>query len=175
MLSIHRRKAKPGADMSNIPRKRAAPQRVRMRDVSRSLPLALMRAREATMQYFRPHLRSLAVTEQQWRVLRVLYSAGSIDVTALARRAVLLAPSLTRILRDLEGQHLISRQRVAGDRRRHVVMLTPSGVRLLARGAADSEAAYRRIAKQLGERRLQSLFNLLATLEKALDGNRRRR
>src|SRR6266850_168521 len=128
MLSICPRKAKPVIHMLSIGkagkgRKRGAAQRVRMRDVSQSLPLALMRAREATMQYFRPHLRSLAVTEQQWRVLRVLYSGGSLEVTALARRAVLLAPSLTRILRDLERERLISRQRGTGDRRRQVIML----------------------------------------------------
>jgi homoprotocatechuate degradation regulator HpaR len=173
MLSICRRKAKPVTDMPGIRKKRGAGQRVRMRDVSRSLPLALMRAREATMRYFRP-LRSLAVTEQQWRVLRVLHSAGSLEAKTLARRAVLLAPSLTRILRDLERQRLIARQRGALDRRRQVVMLAPRGLRLLARGASGSEAAYRRIAQQLGRRRLKSLFDLLAALERALEGNRRR-
>jgi homoprotocatechuate degradation regulator HpaR len=142
--------------------------RVRMRDVSKSLPLALMRARETTMQYFRPHLRSLAVTEQQWRVLRVLYSGRDLDVTTLARRAVLLPPSLTRILRDLERQRLIVRRRGAGDRRRQVVSLTARGTRLLARGANGSEAAYRRIAAHFGERRLKALFKLLAALEEAL-------
>ena len=144
-----------------------------MRDVSESLPLALMRARETAMQYFRPHLRTLAVTEQQWRVLRVLYSTPDLDVTTLARRAVLLAPSLTRILRDLEWQKLIIRRPGAGDRRRQVATLTPRGVRLLARGAQGSEAAYRRIATNFGERRLQSLFNLLAALEDALQGRRK--
>ena len=161
--------------MLSTRKKPAGRPRVRMRDVSQSLPLALMRAREAAMQYFRPQLRTLKVTEQQWRVLRVLYSAGSLDVTALARRAVLLAPSLSRILRDLEGHRLIARQRGTADRRRQVVMLTPRGVRLLAKGAGGSEAAYRRIAMQLGERRLKTLFRLLAALEKALEGNGRRR
>ena len=174
MLSICRRKAKCVTDMPGIRKKRGAGQRVRMRDVSRSLPLALMRAREATMRCFRPHLRSLAVTEQQWRVLRVLHSAGSLEAKTLARRAVLLAPSLTRILRDLERQRLIARQRGALDRRRQVVMLAPRGLKLLARGAGGSEAAYRRIAQQLGRRRLKSLFDLLAALERALEGNRRR-
>jgi len=160
--------------MLSIGKRRAAPPRVRMRDVSQSLPLVLMRAREATMQYFRPHLRRLPVTEQQWRVLRVLYSAGSLEVTALAHRAVLLGPSLTRILRDLERQRLIVRRQGAGDRRRQVVMLTRRGVRLLARGAGESEAGYRRIAKLYGERRLKSLFKLLAELETVLEQDRRR-
>ncbi|HZF15281.1 MAG TPA: homoprotocatechuate degradation operon regulator HpaR [Steroidobacteraceae bacterium] len=142
--------------------------------MSKSLPLALMRAREAAMQHFRPHLRTLEVTEQQWRVLRVLHSAGSLDVTTLARRAVLLAPSLTRILKDLERAGFISRRRGAGDRRRQVVMLTARGVRMLADGASGSEAGYRRIARLFGERRLQALFAMLAALEKALANEGRR-
>jgi hypothetical protein len=96
MLSICRRKAKPVTDMPGIRKKRGAGQRVRMRDVSRSLPLALMRAREATMRYFRPHLRSLAVTEQQWRVLRVLHSAGSLEAKTLARRAAARSGAVAR-------------------------------------------------------------------------------
>jgi homoprotocatechuate degradation regulator HpaR len=160
--------------MLSIGKRHSAPARVRLRDVSQSLPLALMRAREATMQYFRPHLRKLPISEQQWRVLRVLYSAGSLDVSTVARRAVLLAPSLTRILRDLERKRLIARRR-GGDRRRQVVMLTRRGVNLLARGARESEAGYRRIAKLYGEQRLQSLFRQLAALEKALGDDRRPR
>lgn len=146
----------------------AAAPRVRMRDVSKSLPLALMRAREATMLCFRPHLRNLEVTEQQWRVLRVLYAARVLDVTTLARRAVLLAPSLTRILRELERQRLIARRQGAGDRRRQEVMLTATGRRLLARGANGSEAGYRKIATRFGAERLSKLFDLLAELEESL-------
>ena len=43
-----------------------------MRTFSQSLPMALLRAREAVMRRFRPGLRCHGVTEQQWRVLRAL-------------------------------------------------------------------------------------------------------
>ena len=43
-----------------------------MRAFSRSLPMQLLRAREAVMQRFRPMLHQHGVTEQQWRVIRVL-------------------------------------------------------------------------------------------------------
>ena len=52
-------------------------------------------------------LRDAGVTEQQWRVLRVLIDNTRIDVSALAAAALLRAPSLTRILRELEGRGLI--------------------------------------------------------------------
>ncbi|MGH7006661.1 MAG: hypothetical protein ACREIP_22160, partial [Alphaproteobacteria bacterium] len=38
-----------------------------MRAFSRSLPMQLLRAREAVMQRFRPMLHQHGVTEQQWR------------------------------------------------------------------------------------------------------------
>ena len=48
------------------------PRRAPMREFSRSLPMSLLRAREAVMRQFRPSLREHGLTEQQWRILRAL-------------------------------------------------------------------------------------------------------
>ncbi|MFP3560813.1 homoprotocatechuate degradation operon regulator HpaR, partial [Paraburkholderia sp. SIMBA_049] len=37
-----------------------------------SLTLTLLQAREATMAFFRPALNAHDLTEQQWRVIRIL-------------------------------------------------------------------------------------------------------
>ena len=89
-----------------------------MREFSRSLPMSLLRAREAVMRQFRPSLRDHGLTEQQWRILRALASVDAIEVTELARVAFLLGPSLSRILRDLEARHLIERKVAKADLRR---------------------------------------------------------
>src|SRR3954454_3510617 len=81
--------------------------KVPMRDFSQSLPMALLRAREAVMRQFRPSLRRQGLTEQQWRLLRALAAVDAIEVTELARVAFLLGPSLSRIVRDLEARGLI--------------------------------------------------------------------
>src|SRR5215475_8660907 len=78
-----------------------------MRGFSQSLPMALLRAREAVMRRFRPALRAHGVTEQQWRILRALAHSGPLEVTALAEATFLLAPSLSRIVPDLEARGLI--------------------------------------------------------------------
>src|SRR6202051_4457534 len=78
-------------------------RRTPMREFSRSLPMSLLRAREAVMRQFRPSLRNHGLTEQQWRILRALTAVDAIEVTELARVAFLLGPSLSRILRDLEA------------------------------------------------------------------------
>src|SRR6201982_2692041 len=85
-------------------------RRVPMRDFARSLPMSLLRAREAVMRQFRPSLRNHGLTEQQWRILRALTSVDEIEVTELAHVAFLLGPSLSRILRDLEARPLIERK-----------------------------------------------------------------
>ena len=71
---------------------------------SKSLPMELLRAREAVMRRFRPELRNHGVTEQQWRILRAIAHAGPLEVSALADATCLLAPSLSRILPDMEAR-----------------------------------------------------------------------
>ena len=60
-------------------RARSAKARGFMRDIELSLPLQLLKAREAAMARFRPMLRSHGLTEQQWRVIRVLAAADGLD------------------------------------------------------------------------------------------------
>ena len=74
-----------------------------------SIAGTLLAAREAVMAPIRPELRAANVTEQQWRVLRVLADQGSLDAAALAAAALLHAPSLTRILKELTQRGLIAR------------------------------------------------------------------
>lgn len=141
---------------------------IHLRDLSRSLPMALMRARESVMQYFRPHHRRHGITEQQWRVLRVLHKEGEIEIADLARQTVLLAPSLSRILRDLVAADMVSRRPVEHDLRRSVVSITPSGVTLLAKVAPLSAASFATIVDRFGAERLNDLFELLNELEQTL-------
>ena len=143
-------------------------RRVPMREFSRSLPMSLLRAREAVMRHFRPSLRHHGLTEQQWRILCALASIDAIEVTELARVAFLLGPSLSRILRDLEARHLIERRVAKADLRRGVVSISPKGVRLIEAVAPSSEAIYAAITRRYGARKLADLQDMLATLEQRL-------
>ena len=113
-----------------------------MREFSRSLPMSLLRAREAVMRQFRPSLRNHGLTEQQWRILRALAAVEAIEVTELARVAFLLGPSLSRILRDLEARQLIERRTAKADLRRGVVSISAKGLKLIEAVAPTSEAIY---------------------------------
>ena len=139
-----------------------------MRPFSESLPMALLRTREAVMRLFRPGLRSRGVTEQQWRILRALAHQGPMEVTELAEATFLLAPSLSRILPDLEKRRLVGRAQVDTDLRRSVVSLQTEGLRLIGEHAPYSEGMYARIAKRFGTEKLGELLQLLHELEASL-------
>jgi homoprotocatechuate degradation regulator HpaR len=145
-------------------------RRVPMRDFSRSLPMSLLRAREAVMRHFRASLRGHGLTEQQWRILRALASIDEIEITELARVAFLLGPSLSRILRDLEARHLIERRVAKSDLRRGVVSISPKGLRLMEVVAPSSEAIYAAITRRYGSRKLAELQDMLHALEGSLSG-----
>jgi homoprotocatechuate degradation regulator HpaR len=131
-----------------------------MRAFSKSLPMELLRAREAVMRRFRPALRTHGVTEQQWRILRAIAHAGPLEVSELAEATCLLAPSLSRILPDMEARQLISRKQADSDLRRSVISLERKGLRLIAE-----------IAQRFGAERLSQLFTLLRELEETLEDN----
>ena len=133
-----------------------------IRDFQHSLPMELLKAREAAMAEFRPMLRNHGLTEQQWRVIRALAAFGNIDASELARRSFLLAPSLTRILQHLERENLVKRSSDKNDQRRSVFVLTTRGRRLFGKVGPDSELLYAKIEERFGAEKLESLYSLLA-------------
>jgi homoprotocatechuate degradation regulator HpaR len=165
-LTMARKKSQ--RDAGSNPSGKAVVRRVPMREFSRSLPMSLLRAREAVMRLFRPSLRRHGLTEQQWRILRALASIDAIEVTELARVAFLLGPSLSRILRDLEARHLIERRTAKADLRRGVVSISAKGLKLIEAVAPSSEAIYAAMTKRYGARKLAELQDMLHALEGSL-------
>ena len=116
------------------------------------------------MAQFRPVLATQDVTEQQWRVIRVLAEASALDATELAERACILAPSLTRILRTLEERGVISRNRDQIDGRRLLLSLTPKGFDIINAVSPSSKRVYADLETRYGRERLDHLLDLLGEL-----------
>lgn len=135
-----------------------------MRRLDQSFPLKLLRAREAVMEHFRPHLHAHGVTEQQWRVLRALAEGGPAEAGALARRVFLLMPSLSRILRDLAAAGLLKRSSKAADGRVAVISLTPKGRGLFQRMSEESEHIYAALEATIGRDKFEALAGELEHL-----------
>ena len=134
------------------------------RDTRRALPIALLRAREALMARFRPILASHDVTEQQWRVIRVLGEESPLDASEVADRACVLAPSLTRIIRALEGRKLITRQRDAEDGRRIALAITPAGLSMIRDVTPETSAVYAELEARYGRGHIDHLLDMLGEL-----------
>ena len=134
------------------------------RDTRHSLPMALLRAREAVMTRFRPMLASHDINEQQWRVIRVLGEVESLDATEVAVRANILAPSLTRMIKAMTERGLIQRARDASDGRRVMLSIAPEGRALLDLAAPDSTAIYRQLEADYGPARTAQLVEMLIAL-----------
>ena len=136
-----------------------------MPTTSRSLPIALLRARERVMGPIRAMLSDVGITEQQWRVLRVLHEGGPQEPTQIAERACLLLPSLTRILQKLAEKELISRATDRNDRRKQVISITQGGAALIEDNLATSIASMDRIKSEMGADRYEALLDLLNELD----------
>jgi homoprotocatechuate degradation regulator HpaR len=130
-------------------------------ETSRSLPIALLRAREKVMSPVREMLSTIGVTEQQWRVLRVLEEEGATGPTELAERSALLLPSLTRILQGLETRGLIERHVVARDRRRQKIAASPAGLTLVRNNLDEAKRIGSHARNVLGAERHDLLLDLL--------------
>jgi homoprotocatechuate degradation regulator HpaR len=138
------------------------PRQQTLRSFARSLPMALLKARESVMVRFRPCLREHGLTEQQWRVLRAMSaSAQSLRPSELSAMTFISMPSLSRLLKTLEGRALITRGRDENDLRGAHFSLTPQGLAIVAEIAPESEAIYAEIERLLGRQDLEQLYIVL--------------
>jgi homoprotocatechuate degradation regulator HpaR len=129
--------------------------------IHRNLPRLLLQARESVMAHTRPSLREHGLSDQQWRVLRVLGEHGTVETGRVAREAYILGPSLTGVLARMERDGLIRRERDPADQRRTVVEATPKGLKLVEKLSRTVEAHYEWMERSLGKQKLAELYELL--------------
>src|SRR3954470_14629745 len=117
----------------------------------RNLPRLLLQARESVMAHTRPSLREHGLSDQQWRVLRVLGEHGTVETGRVAREAYIPGPSLTGVLSRMERDGLIQRERDPEDQRRSVVEATAKGRKMVDRLSTTIEEHYQWLEKSLGK------------------------
>jgi len=136
----------------------------RLPPTDQSLPIALLRAREAVMAPIRSMLAASGVTEQQWRILRVLAEHGPLDASTVAQRASLLFPSLTRTANAMRQRGLISQVQDQTDRRRQLLDITPDGRQVIEDNLQEALAISKHYQTHLGAARYADLLALLQAL-----------
>lgn len=144
-----------------------------LRDFDHSLPMALLRAREAVMKEFLPSLRAHDLSPEQWRVIRALEQEDGLEIAEISRRCYLLPPSMSRIAQNLLKRGLVSRHNVASDQRRSLLQLSNKGRELFEQIAPESSQQYQAITEKFGQDNLEKLYQLLEDLVGALRADNR--
>lgn len=135
-----------------------------------SLGAVLISAKESVIAPLRALLREDRITEPQWRVMRVINDRGATDATGLAEVSLLRAPSVTRILKELEERKLIIREPDVNDRRRTLVALSPEGREFVRATSRSMMHLLREYSTRFGPDRLERLADELRALSAAVKG-----
>ncbi len=130
-------------------------------EFSRSLPMMLYRALDAVMPRFRAIFNEFGLTEQQWRVLRVLWEQEEVGLNELADLSLIPAPSLVGVVDRLKKGGLITRRRSEQDRRVVYVVATQEGRDLHERVMPRVRAAYAELMQSMEPREWIRLLELL--------------
>ncbi len=136
----------------------------------RNLPQRLLKARESLLSHFRPILNRFGLTEQQWRILRLLDENEQLEPRELCDFCQIHSASMAGMLARMEDAALIQRSRVEGDLRRVSVRLAPKGESLVSEMAPLIDRQYALIEEALGQDLLENLFNSLETFIEAQSG-----
>lgn len=142
-----------------------------LRKTRRSLPIALLRAREAVMGPVRDMLGQSGVNEQKWRVLRVLQEQGPLELSQVATEACLMLSSLTRMIGPMQAENLVSRHTPPEDRRKTILQISDAGTALIHRHAQESADIFAKIEAEFGHDRLELLLDLLEDLQQLKQRN----
>lgn len=142
---------------------------IKLRRIDQALPIALLRAREATVRKFKPHVDALGLSMEQWRVIRALAENDTLPATELAEQCAVLPSSMTRILNALL-KHGHIEPAYGEDGRRRLVKLTKSGKAAYSQMAVKSEAVYHAIEQRFSSEKMGALLQLLEELRQAANG-----
>ena len=133
-----------------------------------SLTIHLLRVREKIRKDFLPVLAEFKLSNQQWRILRLLYDNGVAGVSQIAEECVLMQPSVVKMVPRMESQGLVRRQKVEGDRRRTDVAITDKGRALVEQILPYLDKRYEQLEKRLGAELLDRLCAVLDEVDSKL-------
>ena len=113
-----------------------------MHRLESALPMILNQTLDQVMPPYRALFKRFDITEQQWRVLRVLWSKDRVNSAELAARALIPAPSLVGVIDRLETKKLVTRVRSTEDRRVVYVSASSTGRKLEKKVTPHVEALH---------------------------------
>ena len=120
-------------------------------------------------QAYHPLLRGIGLTYPQYLVMMVLWEQDAQPVNAIAKRLYLETNTVTPLLKRMEGDGLVSRERGSPDGRQVIVRLTEKGRKLESKAACipfeiAGAVACRGITEKWAPALLKTLDDLISAL-----------
>ncbi|GAA2250331.1 MarR family transcriptional regulator [Herbiconiux moechotypicola] len=110
------------------------------------------------------------LTPGQISALSTIVTGGPIRPGDLARAERVAAPTVTRLLADLESRALVARQPDPDDGRSFFILSTPAGVDAILRARAERAARVLAIFDELEPAQVEQIAAAMDALESAADG-----
>tara|TARA_B100001059_G_scaffold197712_1_gene203276 strand:- start:173 stop:616 length:444 start_codon:yes stop_codon:yes gene_type:complete len=129
-----------------------------------SLPMMLIRALDHIMPKFRTIFKQFGITEQQARVVRILWQYKKVSFTELSSLTLISPPSLVGIVDRMAENDLVVRTISDIDRRIIIISLTIKGEVLESQIIPKVESVYDEIESSMGTKDLNETLTLLSKL-----------
>jgi len=134
----------------------------------RDLPVKIHRTREAFTAQFKETFQLHDISDQQFRVLRILSRRDMLETGQLAQLSMLLGPSLSRIVKDLIAKGLVTRHNTSSDGRVYHHRLTAKARELVDSIIPEFDPLYEGLAERMTKDEVLQLNQLLDKLLKSL-------
>lgn len=146
-------------------------QELGLLDAHRDSPALLLALLGAdAMRRLRAAHTNEGLSPRQFQILGLLHDNGPMPQGDLLADLEVAASVVVTLLNPLEKAGYVRRERDEGDRRRHVVQLTPEGETLLRSAARAQQAVEDEIFALLDDAQRQQLSKLLVMIRDGLTG-----
>lgn len=125
----------------------------------------LYAASRLVIQAYQEDLNRLNITYPQYLVMMVLWETDGITVNEISEKLILNTNTITPLLKRMESQELLTRQRSTQDERKVMIYLSPKGQEM-EKDAAQIPA---NLLKKLEEKGAQINREALCEMKKYLD------
>lgn len=137
--------------------------------LERQLCFALYSASQAMTRLYRPMLKPMGLTYPQYLVMMVLWQEDDITLSTMGERLLLDSGTLTPLLKRLERDGFVQRQRDSNDERKVRITLTSEGRALRNRAQSVPQAAALKTGHALTE--LDDLTDRITHLRNSIVAN----
>lgn len=132
-----------------------------MRSFDHALPMLCYRVLASILPPFRRIFSEYGITEQQWRILRILWEQDGISQNEIAHRSLLPKQSLVGIIDRLEQMDFLIRKQSASDRRKSAIFLTNKAKKMEIEITPKINGVYEELEKQLSPKQWDQLRGMM--------------